>query len=89
MKAKEDLGVGCFDDVPLVRGSSDSRKCFKGSSTRVSAGLNLEDVRGSTTSPGHLIVVACKHTLRRVDGQLREGSGDRGEDDEESHFWNK
>jgi hypothetical protein len=24
--------------------------------------------------------------IRRVDGQLREGSGNRGEDDEESHF---
>lgn len=81
MKAKEDLGVGCLDDVPGEWRSSNAGEGFKGSSAGVTTWLNLEDIRSSAASPGELLVGACEDTLRGVDGQLREGDSGRGSED--------
>lgn len=85
MKTQEDLGVSRLDYMPCIRGGSNVGERFKGSGAGVTTWLNLKDERSSAARPDDLIVRACQDTLGRVDGQLRKGSGDGRENNEESH----
>jgi len=85
VETQEDRGVGWLNYVPGVRRARDASKRLESSRARVTAGLDLEDVRAGSASPSDLVVGAGEDTLWSVDGHLGEGSSGAGEDNEESH----
>lgn len=81
-QSEGDVGASCDIDDPSEGGASDLTELLKGNATSLTAGEDVQEVRGSSTRPRQTSGNASGDSGRRVDllSQSRDGEHDSGEE---------